>query len=85
MKDVWEEVMEVIPLISIWRKHTFVGHTKRKRSTSNKSAQNSEDPGDDLAEMEVDNNNQVPEWVVVQMVESQQIEEELAHEGPTIF
>jgi hypothetical protein len=35
--------------------------------------------------MEVDNENQVPEWVVVQIVENQQLAEELAHEGPTIF
>jgi hypothetical protein len=35
--------------------------------------------------MEVDNDNQVPEWVVVQIVESQQLVEELACEGPTIF
>jgi hypothetical protein len=30
MKDAWEEVTEVIPLILIWRKHTFVHLQKEK-------------------------------------------------------
>jgi len=35
--------------------------------------------------MEVDNNNQVPKWAVLKIVEHQRLAKELDQGGPTIF
>jgi hypothetical protein len=51
--------------------HT-VRQTKRKMSNIKESSQNPEVLEDDLVEMEFDNDNQVLEWVVVQLLRDQQ-------------
>jgi hypothetical protein len=65
--------------------HVVTPVPKRKR---NPYGGNSQDPGGletKVTDMEVDEVNDVPTWVVVQIAESKLIAEELAQEGPTIF
>jgi len=60
------------PYLNMEKAHV-VGQTKRKRITSNKSAQNFEVLKDDLVEIDVDNDNQVLKWEVVWIAKNQQI------------
>jgi hypothetical protein len=64
----WGYDEEEPPHLNIEKTH-IVTQTKRKMSTGKKSTRSFKSPLNDVIEMEVDDNN-VPEWVTLQMIEN---------------
>jgi hypothetical protein len=65
--------------------HTVTPVPKRKRNPDEGVTPDPDGLELNMTNMEIDEVNNMPTWVAVQLAERKLIAEELAHEGPTIF